>query len=133
MSDSGATDAAADASDGGGACVTTIAELGGGDGGTVTPTLLFSFDSTSVDPNWKVWSSNNSSASLSETLTDGYPCAGALAMSSTYTYTDAAAYNYETGFYYTLGNQDAGVTYGASDAGTGVARDWTGYSTLMSG
>ena len=120
------SDAAADASQtpdasDGGVCTTTVALLGGGDGGTndagKAPALLFTFDPSDADasdaglgPNWANYSDTGSTGTLSETSTAGYPCPGALSLSVTYTAygpKDQIYYNYQSG-----------------------AQDWTGYTTM---
>jgi hypothetical protein len=122
-SDAADASQAADASDAsdGGVCTTTIALLGGGDGGTndagKAPRILFSFDPSDadasdagLDPNWANYSDSGSSGTLSETSTAGYPCPGALSLSVTYTAygpKDQIYYNYQSG-----------------------AQDWTGYTTM---
>jgi hypothetical protein len=111
-----------DASDGG-ACVTSAAQLAAGDGGveggladagSLAPTLLFSFDSPGgIDIAWGAYTTaGQSSALFGQTLTDGYPCAGALEFGLTY-----SSFPVSSGISYTFTN------------GPG-AQNWTGRTNL---
>jgi hypothetical protein len=92
-------------------CVTSVADLAGTDGGApdggLAPTLLYGFDSPDggLDSHWQNFMDTGSTDSLSQTFTDGYPCAGALALSATYTAfgpKDQAYYNFTSA----IGTQD---------------------------
>ena len=117
--DSADVTAPSDAGDGG-VCVTTVsglpggAEAGAGDSG-LSPTILFSFDSPGgLDIGWSGYTSPTaiSTASLGQTLSDGFPCPGALQFGVTY-----------TGF-----SVASGVVYNyANGAG---AQNWTGRTSL---
>lgn len=122
--DEAATDAHTDGGDAtsdGGACVTTIASLGGsadgGEGGAA-PMVLFDFDTSTADAGLDTNFSNSTyptadaTGTLSLTSADGDPCPGALKLAVTYT-----ACGPHDDIYYNYGS-------GSS------AKDWTGYTKL---
>jgi hypothetical protein len=126
----------ADAGDGAvPACVTTVPALDPDAGLLVPPAkVLFDFDDTQpgdagdggdggdagdggLDPHWQVFSDVfdagiGSTATLGESTTDGYPCAGAIEATVTYT-----AFGPKTQLYYNFTN------------GVGT-QDWTGFTAL---